>query len=57
MGHTPNNPIREPRHHVPERAEARPQDPRSNTRPRGNGQLDGRETDKSARKLQMVLGH
>jgi hypothetical protein len=57
MGHTPNNPIREPRHHVPERAETRPQDPRSNTRPRGNGQLDGRETDKSARKLQMVLGH
>ena len=43
------------RRDVPGRIEARPQDPTSNTRPRGNGLLDGREADKSARKLEMVL--
>jgi hypothetical protein len=37
--------------------DARPQDPRTNTRPRGNGPMDRGETEKSARKLETVLGH
>ena len=58
MGHTPShNHIGEPRPTAHERVEARPQDPRTNTRPRGNGDRDRGETDKSARKLERVLGH
>jgi hypothetical protein len=57
MGRNPNNPIAEPRRGAPERVDSRPQDPRTNTRPRGNGPLDGRETEKSALKLETVLGH
>jgi hypothetical protein len=57
MGRNPHNPIAEPRRSAPERLDARPQDPRTNTRPRGNGALDGREAEKSVRKLEVVLGH
>ena len=59
MGHRPttHNPIHEPRRSALERFDARPQDPHTNTRPRGNGDLDGREREKSAAKLQRVLGH
>jgi hypothetical protein len=57
MGRNPNNPIAEPRRGAPERVDSRPQDPRTNTRPRGNGPLDGCETEKSALKLETVLGH
>jgi hypothetical protein len=58
MGHRPtHNPIREPARGTPERFDARPQDPQTNTRPRGNGDLDGREKDRSAQKLERVLGH
>ena len=57
MGHTPKTPIAEPRRSAPERIDARPQDPRTNTRPRGNGPLDGGEREKSAQKLERVLGH
>jgi len=35
---------------------ARPHDPRSNTRPPGNGHYDARETRRSEEKLQTVLG-
>jgi hypothetical protein len=35
---------------------ARPQDPRTNTRPRGNGVRDDRETRRSEQKLFEVLG-
>jgi hypothetical protein len=56
MERTSNNPIGELRR-GPGRRATRPQDPRTNTRPRGNGQLDGREAYRSARKLKMVLGH
>jgi hypothetical protein len=59
MGHRPTtqHPISEPRRGAPERFDARPQDPHTNTRPRGNGTLDGREREKSAQKLERVLGH
>ena len=58
MGHDSRQiPISEPRRDAPDRLEARPQDPRTNTRPRGNGQRDGGETEKSAVKLERVLGH
>jgi hypothetical protein len=59
MGQNPDNPIDEPRESAPERQDegARPQDPQTNTRPRGNGALDGREAEKSADKLETVLGH
>ena len=36
---------------------ARPHDPRSNTRPPGNGDRDERETTKSEDKLLAVLGN
>jgi hypothetical protein len=57
MGHNPKNLRDEPRRGQPGRVDVHPQDPRTNTRPRGNGSLDGREADRSARKLEMVLGH
>jgi hypothetical protein len=57
MGHNPKNPIAEPRRSAHVRVDASPQDPRTNTRPRGNGVLDGPEAEKSARKLGVVLGH
>jgi len=57
MGHNPKNPIHEPRRSAPGHVHARPQDPQTNTRPRGNGPLDGREAEKSAHKLETVLGH
>jgi hypothetical protein len=58
MGHAPKkHPIDESRRTVPGRVDAcSPQDPRTNTRPRGNGPMDHRETVKSARKLEVVLG-
>ena len=58
MGHRPTQQqVGDPRPGSPARLDARPQDPRSNTRPRGNGPLDGREKEKSAQKLERVLGH
>jgi hypothetical protein len=57
MGHKPKNAIDEPRREPGRRLPARPQDPRTNTRPRGNGTLDSGEKEKSARKLEHVLGH
>ena len=58
MGHNPTqDAVGDPRPQEPERVEAHPQDPQTNTRPRGNGELDGREKDKSAQKLERVLGH
>jgi hypothetical protein len=57
MGHTPKNPIDEPRRSAPGRVDARPQDPKTNTSPRGNGERDRGETEKSASKLERVLGH
>ncbi|HEX8073443.1 MAG TPA: hypothetical protein VF545_00535 [Thermoleophilaceae bacterium] len=57
MGQKPDhNPI-EQRREPPERGEPRPQDPATNTRPRGNGTRDSGETDRSTRKLEAVLGH
>jgi len=46
-----------PRRETAERLDARPQDPRTNTRPRGNGPLDSGEKERSAAKLEVVLGH
>jgi hypothetical protein len=36
--------------------DARPEDPRDNTRPRGNGDQDERDTEKGREKLDSVLG-
>jgi hypothetical protein len=41
----------------PERAEARPEDPETNTSPRGNGEADSGETERSEEELGNVLGH
>jgi hypothetical protein len=59
MANTPQqHPIDEPRRAAHESANgAEPQDPQTNTLPRGNGPLDGAETQKSARKLEEVVGH
>jgi hypothetical protein len=57
MEPTPNTHIREPRAHGQERVNAQPQDPATNTRPRGNGVTDRAETEKSLHKLEDVLGH
>jgi len=58
VGHHPKqHPIDGPRRDATGRADTRPQDPRTNTRPRGNGTLDFGEKEKSARKLEGVLGH
>lgn len=58
MGHHPKtHPREEPRRDTPGYVgTCSPQDPRTNTRPRGNGPMDHRATMKSARKLEMVLG-
>jgi hypothetical protein len=57
MEPTPNTHIREPRADAQERVNAQPQDPATNTRPRGNGVTDRAETEKSLHKLEDVLGH
>jgi len=44
-------------HHDHEREQPDPQQPASMTRPRGNGERDQNEVDKSERKLLDVLGH
>ncbi len=41
----------------PDRAEAHPEDPDTNTTPRGNGEQDAGETERSEHKLAHVLGH
>ncbi len=41
----------------PEQAEARPEDPETNTTPRGNPEPDAGETERSEEKLDDVLGH
>lgn len=58
MGHDPKqHQPAAPRRKTPGYADAcSPQDPRTNTRPRGNGPTDHKETVKSARKLEVVLG-
>jgi len=56
MGRNPRQPMTQPRRHGPQRTEARPGDPRTNTRPRGNGPRDRQEVERSARKLELVLG-
>jgi hypothetical protein len=57
MGHTPTYKPDEDRRSAPERVYARPQDPKSNTRPRGNGVRESGETERSTQKLATVLGH
>jgi hypothetical protein len=57
MGHTPKTELDEHRRDAPQRVDARPQDPKTNTRPRGNGREEQGETQKSGRKLETVLGH
>jgi len=58
VGHHPKqHPIDGRRRDATARTDIRPQDPRTNTRPRGNGTLDSGEKEKSARKLEVVLGH
>jgi hypothetical protein len=57
MGHNPTYKPEEGRRDASHRVEARPQDPRTNTRPRGNGTRERGETEKSTRKLENVLGH
>jgi len=58
VGHNPQqHPIDKRRREAAERPDARPQDPRTNTRPRGNGLLDSGEKERSAAKLAVVLGH
>jgi hypothetical protein len=57
MGHNPHDNSIAGRRDAPRRVDSRPQDPRTNTRPRGNGARDGDETEKSTRKLKDVLGH
>ncbi|MEA2397715.1 MAG: hypothetical protein QOK25_1271 [Thermoleophilaceae bacterium] len=57
MGHNPTYKPEEGRRDALHRVEARPQDPRTNTRPRGNGTRERGETEKSTRKLENVLGH
>ena len=51
------HPIDEPRRAPQESGDARPQDPQTNTLPRGNGELERGETAKSAQKLEQVVGH
>ena len=36
---------------------ARPHDPETNTRPRGNGDYDEYDTERGKEKLESVLGH
>jgi hypothetical protein len=37
--------------------DARPDDPDKNTRPRGNGDTDERDTERGREKIDSVLGH
>jgi hypothetical protein len=37
--------------------DARPGDPKTNTRPRGNGDQEERDTERGRQKLESVLGH
>ena len=58
MGDNPkHNRIDEPSRTPYQRVDATPQDPETNTRPRGNGERERGETEKSTRKLEGVLGH
>ena len=51
------HPVAEPRRDAQMRLDARPGDPRTNTRPRGNGPADRREVERCVEKLGLVLGH
>lgn len=57
MGHTPTSKTDEQRRDAPGRVDTRPQDPKLDPRPRGNGVRDDGETEKSTHKLETVLGH
>jgi len=57
MGRIPRQLEVERRHRDPDRVEARPSDPRTNTRPRGNGPRERQEMERGVRKLELVLGH
>jgi hypothetical protein len=50
-------PVAAPPRRMGPRVERRAHDPAVNTRPRGNGERDRGETEKSTRKLAGVLGH
>jgi len=57
MGRIPRQLEVERRHRDPDHVEPRPSDPRTNTRPRGNGPRERQEMERGVRKLELVLGH